>query len=130
MADTRKLVTNHTVNVRRDSGKKDKDGNPIFQRIQIPPGKLFEFTFDEADAIMRMGTDALRPPRNESRSLSRQEAYDLASGQARSVGGAPKDAGNVAATGAMGENAPSDSELKAAAHLKSVATPAEDDEDL
>ena len=129
MSETLKRVTLHTVNIRRPSGEVDDKGKPILRRIQIPPGKLFSFTRDEHDQILAMGTDALRAPRNESRTLSRGQAYRLASDDAASRRAAPDDAGNIAATAAAGKAKMSDTEQKAVAHLKKVAAPAEPEED-
>lgn len=102
------MVPRHTVVVSRPhpSGKKDKEGNPIHERIQPPLGQPFDFTQEEIDDINRMHPTALRDPINEGgeeQELPEDKAEREAVDAARPHRAAPADAARVARTAAVGK---------------------------
>jgi hypothetical protein len=106
-----KLVPTHTVHISRPhpNGRKDRDGNPIHERISPKIGEPFDFTEDEVTDIRNANPLGLREPINEGGETKEdsdvdraiREAHEAAA-QNRSAAG---DAGVTARAGALGRGA-------------------------
>lgn len=106
MADTQTLVPLHSVVLSRPHphGRKDKEGNPVHQRVSPKVGEPFEFTADEVEDLKASGHE-FREPKNESTNLADQAANEAAD-TARANRTAALDAANTARAGAKGKAKP------------------------
>lgn len=108
------MVPTHTVHLAREhpSGRKDKEGNPIHERISPKIGEPFDFTDEEVDDIRAAHPLGLRETINEGGEVKEdadiERAVQEAHEQARQAGpqtGALGDAAVTARTGAQGRGA-------------------------
>jgi hypothetical protein len=106
------LVPTHTVILSRPhpSGRKDREGNPVHERITPKIGQPFDFTDEEIEHVKAANPYGLRDPVNEGEAETRDaDAADKAAREAaeeaakkRSAAG---DAAVTARTGALGKGA-------------------------
>jgi hypothetical protein len=125
------LVPTHTVILSRPhkDGRKDKDGNPVHQRVSPKIGEPFEFTDDEAKDVRTAHPTGVREPVNEGGTETKEdadveqavrEAHEAAA-QNRS---ARADAATTARAGALGKGARKQPDNSGAGETES------DDDDL
>lgn len=108
------LVPTHTVHVARPhpSGRKDRDGNPVHERISPKIGEPFDFTEEEVNDIRNANPLGLRETINEGGEVREdadveravREAHEAARQAGPNVG-ALGDAAVTARTGARGQGA-------------------------
>lgn len=131
------MVPRHSVVVSRPhpSGRKDKEGNPVHERIQPPLGQPFDFTDEEVEDINRMHPAALREPINEGGREGGESEEDKAAREAVEAAAphraAPADAARVARTAAVGKGArkqPDNTDRGEAPGSQAIAEGAEEDE--
>lgn len=106
-----KLVPTHTVILSRPhkNGRKNKEGEPIHERIVPKIGEPFDFTDEEANDIRNGHPTGIREPVNEGGETKEdadieqavREAHEAAA-QNRSAAG---DAATTARSGAIGKGA-------------------------
>lgn len=127
------LVPTHTVHLSRPrkDGRKDKEGNPIHERISPKIGEPFDFTDDEAEDVRTAHPTGIRDPVNEGAEPKEEEDIEKAVREAHEAAaqnrGAPGDAGNTARTGALGRGARKQPDNSGAAETKQAGLQDEDE---
>lgn len=105
------LVPTHTVHLSRPhpNGRKDRDGNPIHERIIPKIGEPFDFTEEEINDIRTANPLGLREPINEGGETREDADVERAVREAHEAAalnrGAPGDAAVTARAGALGRGA-------------------------
>lgn len=106
------LVPLHSVILSRphSNKRKDKEGNPVHQRIVPPVGKPFDFTDDEVDDLKASGHEFRQPTNEGGQPTGDADDADRAAEEAaRAADGnrsASLDAANTARAGAKGKAKP------------------------
>lgn len=127
------LVPTHTVILSREhpNKRKDKEGNPIMQRVVPKLHEPFDFTDEEAEDIRNAHPLGIREPVNEGGEFKEDKDVDEAVRQAHEQAtqgrGSVVDAVNTARAGAQGKGARKQPDNSGAAETRQAGLADEDD---